>query len=255
MILFLFACSSCTSVIDLFNKKKNPVLASSNSSPISHELWNDILINHVKDKGRVDYQGIINDKAKLEAYISLLESSHPNKKWSDDEQLAYWINAYNAFTVKLIVDNYPVKSIKDVKSGISFINSVWDIKFINIEGKKYDLANIEHGILRKSFDEPRIHFAINCASISCPPLLPEAFAAETVNDQLEKATKQFINDEGHNTFKDGRAELSKIFQWYKGDFTKKGRKLQEYIAPYLDQKMSSDFSISYADYDWGLNEI
>ena len=255
VIISLLLCSSCTAMINLINKKKNPELESSTSTPISHGIWNDILTKHVNNNGRVDYKGIIQDKEKLDNYINLLETNHPNKKWSKNEQLAYWINAYNAFTVKLIVDNYPVKSIKDVTSGLSIINSVWDIKFITIEGQEYDLANIEHGILRKSFNEPRIHFAVNCASISCPPLLPEAYVAETVIEQMDRATKQFINDKKYNKINDDSAEISKIFQWYKGDFTQNGKSLQNYIAQYLDQEISKDLSISYADYNWNLNDI
>ena len=107
-----------------------------------------------------------------------LRKGHPNDKhWTETEQLAYWINAYNAFTVELILDHYPVASIRDIKEGVPFINSVWDIDFIKIEGKTYSLNDIEHRILRREFDEPRIHFAIVCASISCPKLRNEAFEA------------------------------------------------------------------------------
>src|SRR5690606_7886580 len=125
---------------------------------------------HVAPNGLVNYNGFKQDKQQLDLYLKLLQAGVPDPdKWSKEEQLAYWINAYNAFTIKLIIDNYPLKSIKDLNSTIAIptINSIWDDKFFSLGGQKFSLNMIEHGILRKDFDEPRIHFAINCASISC----------------------------------------------------------------------------------------
>ena len=138
----------------------------SDSRPISHELWERELQRYVSDAGWVDYEAWDENTAGLDAYIALLADNHPNaENWSEDERLAYWINAYNAYTVKLVLDHWPVKSIKDIRpDGKGFINSVWDIKFIEIEGHKYDLNNIEHGIIRPKFEDPRIHVAVNCAS-------------------------------------------------------------------------------------------
>ena len=142
-----------------------------NARPVTHEIWDSLLREHVSEKGLVDYKGFIKDSIQFNKYLDLLSKNHPNdKNWSKDEQLAYWLNAYNAFTVKLIMDYYPVKSIKDIKNGIPFVNTVWDIKFIKIEDRTYDLNNIEHGIIRPTFKDPRIHMAVNCASISCPKL-------------------------------------------------------------------------------------
>jgi len=255
LLISMITLSSCTTFINILNKKKDPLLKKSTSTPISHDIWDGILHDHVKNTGRVDYKGIIQDREKFDEYITLLETNHPNQKWNRDEQVAYWINAYNAFTVKLIIDNYPVNSIKDVKSGGSLIKSVWNLKFITIEGQEYDLSDIEHGILRKSYDEPRIHFAVNCASISCPPIRAEAYLAETLDEQLEKATKEFINDEKYNKVTAQNAEISKIFKWYKGDFEKNGQNLKSYIAKYVSKDLSKDFSVSYTNYNWGLNDI
>jgi hypothetical protein len=144
-----------------------------------------------------------------------LVNNPPDKKeWSESAQLAYWINVYNAFTIKLIIDHYPVESIKDIGSKIQvpFINSPWDIKLIEIEGKKYDLNNVEHSILRKDFEEPRIHFAIVCASFSCPKLRREAFTAEKLEEQLQEQAVDFINDPAKNSISKNKAEVSKIFQ-------------------------------------------
>jgi len=152
LIFFLSLFFSCNN-----NNKK---IVASNSTPISHEIWTELF------DGKVNYKGFAEDKARFDEYLNLLNTHHPNdKNWSKNEQLAYWINAYNAYTVELILKHYPVVSIKDIKKGLPFLNSVWDIEFIEIEGNTYDLNHIEHEILRKEFDEPRIHFAIVCASI------------------------------------------------------------------------------------------
>ena len=149
----------------------------SDSMPINHTIWDELLQKHV-DSGKVDYKGFIRDSSKFDKYLRLLKENHPNRKnWTEEERLAYWINAYNAFTLKLIIDNYPVESIKDIKKGIPFVNSVWDIKFIKIEAATYDLNNIEHGIIRAKFSEQRIHFAVNCASVSCPDLADSSYNA------------------------------------------------------------------------------
>ena len=226
----------------------------SDSKPITHELWNTLTKTHVSESGQVNYTGFQKDKDKLSKYLDLLSQNHPNKKnWTKDEQLAYWINAYNAFTVKLIIDNYPTKSIKDIKNGIPFVSTVWDIKFINIEEATYDLNNIEHGIIRKQFDEPRIHTALNCASISCPKLRNEAFIPERLEEQLEDQMRYFVNNPVKNKITSDNLQLSKLLKWYKSDFTKKGN-LIDYLNKYSEVKINKDAKISHLDYDWNLNE-
>ena len=146
-----------------------------------------------------------------------------------------------------------MESIKKIKKGIPFINSVWDKEFITIEGNAYSLGHIEHEILRKEFDEPRIHFAIVCASISCPKLLNAAYTTDQLEAQLTQQTKEFINDSTRNKIEASQAQLSKIFSWFKGDFTKKGT-LADYLNQYSNTQIPADAKISYLDYDWGLNE-
>ncbi len=239
----LFACSN-----------KNRPTVESSSMPIQHDIWHELLQKHVSSDGKVNYKGFVADKAQLNKYLSLMNTHHPNdKNWSKDEQLAYWINAYNAYTVQLIVDNYPVESIKKIKRGVPFINSVWDKEFISIEGQAYSLGHIEHEILRKEFDEPRIHFAIVCASISCPKLLNEAYFVAQLEQQLTQQTKDFINDSSRNKLTKSEVELSKIFSWFEGDFTKKGS-LIDYLNQYSQTQLSKDAKVSYMSYDWGLNE-
>lgn len=225
-------------------------------SSITHALWDELLKKHVTQDGWVDYLGFIQDSVQLNTYLKLLSSSHPDKNtWSKEEQMAYWINAYNAYTVKLIVDAYPVFSIKDIKRGVAFINSVWDIKFIFIEGEKYDLNNIEHGILRKDFQDARIHAAINCASYSCPRLRAEAYTPDKLEAQLEHAMHTFINDPLRNRVTSERAEISKIFNWFGGDFKRDAGSIRAYINRYSKEKLNPDGKISFLDYDWRLNEL
>ncbi len=226
----------------------------SDAQPVSHKIWDELLQSYVDDEGLVNYKGFIKDSLRFNEYINILNSAHPNKKnWSREEQLSYWINAYNAYTVQLIIRNYPVSSIKDIKDGVPFVNTVWDIKFINIENANYDLNNIEHGIIRPKFKEPRIHFAINCASASCAPLRNEAYTAEKLETQLEDAAKKFINNPSRNEISEDKAMLSKYFTWFKGDFTEE-LSVIAYINQYADVKINEDAAIDYLEYNWQLNE-
>lgn len=223
--------------------------------PVDHTIWDGLLQRHVKADGFVDYKGFIRDSAELNRYLDLLSSADPEStSWSREEKMAFWINAYNAYTVKLIVDNYPVASIKDIKRGIAFVNSVWDIKFIRINGKPYDLNKIEHGILRPKFKDARIHAAINCASWSCPRLQPTAFVAEKLDAQLTHAMREFMNDPVRNKISSKKAEISAIFKWFAGDFVRDAGSVRAYINRYVKEKLSRDGKLSYLTYDWRLND-
>lgn len=231
-------------------------LGMAGTTPPSHQIWDQLVKAHVKSNGMVDYKGFIREKAKLESYLKLLSDNAPDRKtWSKNQQLAYWINAYNAFTVKLIVDNYPTKSIRDLgpKLKIPLIKDVWHYKFFKIGGVESSLDEIEHSIIRKEFDEPRIHFAINCASVSCPPLLNEAFVPEKLESQLQKVAITFINDPTRNKITPDAVQISSIFLWFKGDFTKKGS-LIDFLNQYSKVKIKSSAKVSHLDYNWNLNE-
>ncbi|AMQ56149.1 DUF547 domain-containing protein [Algoriphagus sanaruensis] len=231
-------------------------LGMAGTTPPSHQIWDQLVKAHVKPSGMVDYKGFIKDKAKLEQYLKLISENAPDRKiWSKNQQLAYWINAYNAFTVKLIVDNYPTQSIRDLgpKLKIPLIRDVWHYKFFKIGGVESSLDEIEHSILRKEFDEPRIHFAINCASVSCPPLLNEAFMAEKLESQLQKVAVAFINDPTRNKINPEKVQISSIFSWFQGDFTKKGS-LIDFLNQYSKVKIKSNAKVSHLDYNWNLNE-
>lgn len=210
-----------------------------------HTPWNDLLKKHVDIEGNVNYLDFKNDSLDLETYLAHLSQNIPSDSWDKNEKLAYYINLYNAATVKLIVDNYPTKSIKDIPNQ-------WKKKWISLGNGITSLNDIEHEVLRK-MNEPRIHFAINCASYSCPKLLNTAFTAQNMERLLSKATIDFINDKKRNRFENGVAQLSRIFKWYKSDFTKK-TSLVEYINTYLENPTSKNTKVEYLDYDWSLNE-
>ncbi len=220
---------------------------------LKHDQWSGLLQTYVSASGNVDYKGIKEHEAELDAYLTVLSGNHPTADWDKNDQLAFWINAYNAFTVKLIVKNYPVVSIKDLGGSIYKVNTPWDEKFIKIGAETYDLNNIEHGIIRKEFNDPRIHFAVNCASISCPPLRNEAYIGSKLNAQLDDQARKFINDPTKNKITKNKAQLSKIFTWFKGDFTATGLSISEFINQYAEVKMTEKTKVTYFDYDWNLN--
>jgi len=247
-VLFLFA-------VVMLLTQCSVAEVQSDALPVEHELWDALLKKHVNNQGEVNYRGFIADSTALNAYLNLLSTHHPNKEnWIENERLAYWINAYNAFTIQLIVRHYPVESIKDIAGSIPFVNSPWDIKFIEIEGETYDLNNIEHGIIRKRFNEPRIHFALVCAAVSCPILRNEAYTAERLEEQLEDAATSFFNDPEKNRISPEKAELSKIMSWYSGDFKNVAPSIREYVNRYSKVQISEKATISSMDYDWRLNE-
>ncbi len=226
---------------------------NSNTSTLNHEDWHTLLQKNVTDSGSVNYSGFQKNNILFEKYLNDLTLQPPGNNWSDKEKIVYWINAYNAFTVKLVLDHYPIKSIKDIGDGLPMINSPWDLKFFKIGEIQFDLNTIEHEILRKQFNEPRIHFAINCASISCPKLRNEAFVVEQLENQLEDQARQFINNPNKNLIKEEKMLLSKIFNWFASDF-KKEKSVIAFIQAYTDITLSENIDIEYLDYDWNLNE-
>jgi len=222
-----------------------PPKQSSNFKELMHNRWNGILHKHVSNDGTVDYKEIKNDRIEFNIYIDYLSDTLPDSTWSKDEKLAYWINAYNAFTIDLILRNYPLKSIKDIKDP-------WDQRLWKLGDKWYNLNDIEHNILRK-MNEPRIHFAIVCASESCPKLANVAFTSTNLDDQLTKATKDFLLDTTKNELSKNRIKLSKIFKWFKKDFEKNGS-LIDFLNQYSEISISSEAKKSFKAYNWNLND-
>lgn len=211
----------------------------------SHQIFDELLRKHVSSTGKVNYSGFKQDHAKLKSYLTQLEGQKVESGWSNDKKLAYWINAYNAYTVDMIVRNYPIKSITDLEGG-----KPWDKKFINLNGKTLSLNNIENDIIRPTFKDARIHFAVNCAAKSCPPLMNKAWTEQNLQSELDKRTRSFINNTSYNTITDGSAKISKIFEWYGEDFGN----LNDYLAKYSKTKVDGSTKISYNEYDWSLNQ-
>lgn len=226
----------------------------SDAKPITHESFTGLLQKYVDQDGFIDYKSFVKDTSSLNQYLEQLSAHHPNSSWTEDERKAYWINTYNAFTLKLVLKHYPVASIKDVKKGIPMINTVWYLKFITIEGVDYSLNDLEHNILRPRFGDPRIHFAINCASISCPKLQRTAFEALTLDEQLNKTGRDFVNDSTKNNLSDNPIVLSPIFSWFRPDFPKGDDGLIAFLNQFASQPISSSARIKFGDYNWSLNE-
>ena len=224
------------------------------TTPPNHDLWDALLKEYVND-GQVNYQLLYKNIEQLDNYLGHLKAHAPTAEWGRNEQLAYWINAYNAFTIKIILDHYPVKSIKDIggKMQIPLVNSTWDIQFIEIGGKELSLNDIEHRILRQEFNEPKIHFAIVCASMSCPLLRSDAYKADNIDEQLKEQALAFINDQSKNKITADHIEISKIFSWFEGDFIKDGS-LIEFLNKYSSTKINQNAKVGYLDYDWALND-
>ena len=214
-----------------------------------HEYINltKFLNTHVSSSGKVNYKSIAKDKDRLNFIIHEFETNYPIANWTKNQKLSYWINVYNLFTIKLIVDNYPVTSIKKIAA------KPWDKKFISLDDNKLSLNDIEHGIIRKQYNDPRVHFALNCASESCPILLNKAYRAGVLSSQLTAQTKKFLSDSSKNDFSDSNnIKISQIFDWYKNDFTKNGT-LIDFLNNYLRDKLQSP-TIDYLDYSWSLNQ-
>ncbi|GAB4160099.1 MAG: DUF547 domain-containing protein [Winogradskyella sp.] len=212
----------------------------------NHSKWNELLKDYVSNNGQVDYNSFKSNKAELQAYIEALKDHYPNLvNASRNEKLAYWINAYNALTIDLIIRNYPLKSIKDIKNP-------WNQRLWKFGDQWLTLNDIEHNILRK-MDEPRIHFVIVCASESCPKLQNTAFTADNLEEQLTKATKEFLADETKNDISENDLKLSKIFKWFKKDFEQDGS-LIDFLNRYTDITISDNAKKSFKDYSWELND-
>jgi len=202
--------------------------------------------------GMVDYAGLKANRAGIDSYIAKTSavSESEFKSWSEAQQLAFLINVYNAETVQLILDNYPVKSIKDIGN---FISTAQDKKVVTLFGKTTTLNYVEHDLLRAKYSEPRIHFAIVCAAVSCPALRSEAFVADKLEAQLADQAKQFLTDKSKNEYKDGELHLSKIFDWFEGDFTKGGKSIAGYVNPWFPEDVSKA-DVEFKNYDWDLNK-
>ena len=224
------------------------LVINANPSSLDHSKWDALLKKNVSSNGNVNYDGFKSSESELDSYLTLLKENAPSSDWSKEETMAYWINAYNAFTIKLILNHYPTSSIMTINDG-----KAWDLVFIEIGGEEYSLNNIEHDILRAKYKDPRIHFAVNCASVSCPRLRNGAFTAAGLNNQMEEMSVSFINNSSKNSLSYDHVVVSQLFNWYKGDFTMNGS-IIDFLNKYSKTKISSNASIQFKDYNWNLNK-
>jgi hypothetical protein len=236
-------------VLSLFLFLATPVLA------FDHGAWDALLKKNVVvlEGGKASqfrYEEV--DRKALQSYLKTLSgvSEKEFNGWSKEEQMAFLINAYNAFTVEKILTRYPdIRSIWDF--GKIFGNPFKD-EFFMLLGRKMSLDGIEHGLLRKNYREPRVHFAVNCASVGCPMLREEAYAAARLERQLEEQAVRFLSDRSRNRYRDGRLEVSKIFDWFKDDFEPR----QAYFVRYAKALgyPGGEVPLTFLDYDWSLND-
>jgi hypothetical protein len=210
-----------------------------------HTSYSDLVVKYVSAEGNVDYDGFKRNWSSLRNYIKALGENMPTEQWTKEDKLAYWMNAYNAMTVDLILRNYPLESIKDIKDP-------WGQRFWKLGDKYYNLNEIEHKILRKMGDA-RIHFGINCASFSCPPLLNEAFTAQKVDAQLDTLSRRFVNDTQRNTITANSIEISEIFNWFAKDFKTNGS-IIDFLNKYSDTPIAKNAKKRFKDYNWSLNK-
>jgi len=231
----------------------------------SFKKWNKILSAVVVVDGlesRVRYSALQKSPQELDSFLNDVQTSSRRvfDSFSEKQKLAFLINTYNAFTLKLIVDHYPVDSIKDIGS---VFRSAWKIKFFKLFGEATHLDNVEHDMVRKWFDEPRIHFALVCAAKGCPALANEAFTEKNLEAMLEAGSANFLKDKTRNRYlpSEKKLEISSIFKWYRGDFEKNSNTLFAFLATRITENeadraaiRSGKASLTYLDYDWSLNE-
>jgi hypothetical protein len=272
---------SATITIMVISAMSNPVLAS--DANFDYSFYGDVLSTYVNDKGMVDYKSLKQNRKKLDSFHEKVASLAPAEyeKWSKDAKIAFLINIYNSLTLKAIINNYPIeKSLFRPsayiypENSIRQIPGVWDETTHTVMGKSMTLDHIEHGILRKEFNEPRIHMALVCAAMGCPVLRDEPYEGPKLDEQLDEQSKKFINspDKFRIDKNAGKVYLSSIFKWFGEDFVDKYRakgkfkgkgdtvsSVLNFAANYLKAEeveylKSGDYSIEYLDYDWSLNE-
>lgn len=218
-----------------------------------HSLFDDVLAAHVDEHGWVDYESLAEDPKKLDAYIAAVAEA-PFDELDREEKLALLINAYNAFTLRLILDHWPVDSIKDIPSAQRWADPRWDVG-----GNIWSLEQIEHDQIRPRFNEPRVHFALVCAAVGCPPLATEAYSADRLDSQLQDQT-EYVHT--HRTWLQIRSAkqvaLTPLYQWYAGDFLQAAESVIAYAAKFnsrLEELLDSGASpaVTYLPYDWSLN--
>lgn len=245
-IIIIFLCV-------IFHGPMGFISNSRSDTAVDHSIYANLLKKYVH-QGNVDYRGFKMEESKLDQYLKILENVD-SKSLSGNEQFAFYINAYNAWTIKLILSGYPgIKSIKDLGN---ILKTPWKKKICRIDGDVITLDDIEHHILRPRFKDPRVHFAINCAALSCPFLASEPFLGSTLDRQLDDATRAFINNPKRNYLEGNTLYVSRIFTWFSKDFNDD---VIGFFLKYADGNLKKELEvkknsikIKYLNYDWSLN--
>ena len=246
----------------LFALAANAPLAAQGEKSFDHSKFDALLGAHVSEDGLVDYSGF-DDSPDFQHYLTSLVEAQP-EALSEPEQLAFWINSYNAYTIELINRHQEKKSIRNINKTLGFFSGKgpWKERFAEVAGEEWTLDEIEHEVIRKRFFEPRIHFALVCAALGCPPLLPEAYTGAELGEQLDGRVRVFLLESpGKNRVVpgEGMVYLSPIFDWYRDDFPPGtpglGLFLAQYYPPGPERTLleSGQFQIDHTDYDWKLN--
>ena len=232
----------------------------SSNAAIDHSAWDRFLKTYVRDGNdginRVAYGNVTAaDKAALDKYIAALSATNIGSH-NRNEQFAFWVNLYNAVTVQLVLDHYPVKSIKKIKGGL-FNSGPWDEVVVTVNGVDLTLNNIEHGVLRPIWKDPRIHYVVNCASIGCPNLYAAAFTSQNYGTLLTASAKDYVNHPRGVKVEGGKLIVSSIFEWYQSDFGDSDsgviEHVKKYAEPELKEKLAGISSVYDDQYDWNLN--
>lgn len=245
--------------LDQYFSTHNP----SATMTVDHSVWERILSTYVvaaPDRvNRFAYGRVSSsDKAALKTYLAALQGVKVTALKAD-EQRAFWINLYNALTIDVVLDHYPVKSIKDISLGGGFFASgPWKKALVTVEGKALSLDNIEHDILRKVWRDPRVHYAVNCASMSCPNLMAKAFTAANLDRMLTQGARDYINHPRGVRVDNGKVYLSQIFEWYRKDFGVSEADVLTHVAGYAEPGLKAQLRgvtrVADYSYDWSLNE-
>ncbi|MHA7058692.1 DUF547 domain-containing protein [Aquimarina sp. M1] len=213
---------------------------------VDHSAWDQILVLNVTEDGLVDYDGVTSDVVVFYKYFRYLQNISPEDHWDKNEKLAYWLNVYNATVMKMILDEYPIESIKELENP-------WKRKAFKSKDVRYSLDDIEHNILRK-FGDPRIHFLLNCGSMSSPRLWNRAYTSSNIAYALEDRTREFINDPQRNQINSKTVRISQLFEWYQEDFVSNHTDVIDFINEYSTTNIDKNISKKYVNYNWSLNK-
>jgi hypothetical protein len=241
--------------------------AAGSTKSVDHSAWTALLKAYVKTGAdglnRVDYARLKVEKAgDLKAYVAALSASDPTSL-DKAEQFAFWANLYNAKTIAIVIDKYPVKSIKDISLGGGLLAAIsggpWKAKVLKVNGVDLSLDDIEHGILRPYFKDPRVHYAVNCASVGCPNLMTEAFTGASLESQLDRAARAYVNSPRGFLVRSGGVNASSIYKWFVADFGGDEKGVIAHALKYAEPRLAAELkglaAISSYDYDWSLNSI